>query len=73
MWIHLSTVVPSLDVDLRLIDESDHLEVGRGASELDSLECTSWNQTGAPAGFGTPCDHLSLGVADDRIGLGRTP
>jgi hypothetical protein len=71
--IHLATIVSRLNVDLRLVDESDDLNVGGSFHELYALECTSGDETGSSAGFGAPCDHLAFCVSDDRVRISGSP
>lgn len=73
MRIHLATIVSYLDIDLRLVDESDDLNVGGSFHELYALECTCGDETGPVARFGAPCDHLALCVSDDRVWIRGCP
>jgi hypothetical protein len=71
--VHLSSTVIGLHVDLGLIDVADDLNVVGSLHELDTGKGTSGDQTSATTGLGAPCDGLSLGVANNRVGLRWSP
>jgi len=71
--VHLSSIVVALDVNLGLVNETNNLGVGRGPDELNTLKSIAGDETSATAGLGAPCNHLSLGVSNDRVDIGRSP
>lgn len=65
--IELSSAVVSLEVDQRLVDETDDLKVVGSPHELNTLKSASGDQTGTMPRLGAPSDFLSFRVTD---GLG---
>jgi hypothetical protein len=43
--VHFTAIIASLDIDLSLVDESNYLNVRWSSGELDTLECSCWNET----------------------------
>ena len=73
MGVHLSSTVISLEVDLALINVTNDLNVVGGLHELNTSDRTSWDKAGTMARLGAPCNRFALDIANDTIGLGRTP
>jgi hypothetical protein len=66
-------VSSGLRLVLGLVDETDDLDVVRGLHELDALESTAGDKSGAVTRLGTPRDGLVLGLADGGWSSRRTP
>lgn len=64
VWVELTSPVASLQVQHRLIEEREDLEVRRGAQELHTLDGTGRDETGAATGLGAPGDLLALRISD---------
>lgn len=64
MGIKLSSIVTSSHVDLGLVDKTSNLDIVWGLDELNTLEGTGGNETGAMAVLAAPGDFLTFGVAD---------
>lgn len=73
MGVHLSSRVVGLEVNLCLFDETDDLDVIWGPRELNTLESTTGNETGAVAGLGTPGNSLVFGFTDGGGAIRRGP
>jgi len=73
VWVHLTTKVARVEVNLGLVDETDNLEVGGGFDELNALESVGGDEAGPPTGFGTPSNHFSFLISDEFIWIGRSP
>ena len=71
--VQLAAKVVGGEVQLRLVEEGNDLEVRRGDKELHAGDGTRGNETGAAAGLRAPCDLLALGVANGRRSSGRGP
>ena len=68
MGVKLTTEVVSSQVEPRLVDERDDLEVRRCTEELNASNSTLGDQASSPAGLRAPRDLLAFGVTDS----GRT-
>lgn len=73
MRIQLAAKVPILDVDIRLLDEADDLDVIGGADVLHACEGAFGDKTGSMTGFRAPGDFLAFGVGDDGVGFAWCP
>ena len=71
--VELSSTVVGLNVDLRLVDVADDLEVAGSLHELDTSERALGDDAGTAALLGAPGDFLALGVTDGGVGLGGRP
>ena len=71
--IHLTTVVSRGDVNLRLVDETNDLNVGRGLHELHALQRIGRDEARPTTRLRAPGDRLALGVSNDRVRLRGTP
>ena len=73
MRIQLPALVALLDINQRLVDEPDDLQVIGGAHELDAGEGVVRYDAAAAAWLGAPCNFLALRVCDGRVGFGGCP
>lgn len=73
MGVQLSSRVIGFEVGLGLVNETDDLNIVWGLHELDTLESTTGDKTGAMTGFGTPRDGLALDLANGGGSSRRTP
>ena len=73
MRVEFTSVIASLDVDLRLVDETDDLNVVRSAHELNALQSARRNDSRSMSGLCTPSDLLTLRVRNRRILLRGSP
>jgi hypothetical protein len=71
--VQLSSGVVGLDVDVLLLDEASDLNVVGRLHELNAGDGTLGDDTGTIAWLRAPSNALTLGVADERILLGRAP
>ena len=71
MGVELASKVSSLNVDLGLVNETDDLDVVRRAHELNTLQGTLWDDTGATARLCTPGHLLALSVNEQATGTGQ--
>jgi hypothetical protein len=67
MWVHLTTIIAISDVDLRLVDKTNDLNVIRGFQELDTGYSISGEEASPVPWLAAPCNHLALGVGYSRI------
>ena len=73
MRIQLPTLVALLDINQRLVDESDDLQVIGGLHELDAGEGVGRYHAGAAAWLGAPCNFFALHVCYGRVRFGGCP
>ena len=66
MRVHFPSGVIGFEVDHRLVNEPNGLNVIRGDHELNTLKRTAGDKTGSVTRFGTPRDGLAFGFADGR-------
>lgn len=71
--VKLSSTIARLDVDLRLVDEADDLDVARGLGELHAGKGASGDQARAVTLLGAPSDLLTLRVTNGGVGLHGRP
>jgi hypothetical protein len=73
MGIEFTSVVVSLQVDLSLINETNNLNVVRSLHELDTLESSRREDTGAIAGLGAPSNLKLLSLSNGGWSTRRSP
>ena len=71
--VQLPSVVTSLNIDQRLVDKANDLDVVRRPHVLNTLKSAGWNDAGTLARLRAPCDFLTFSVGDQGVGLGRGP
>lgn len=52
MGIHFAAGIASYDVDLSLVDETNHLNIRRRSCELDTFKRSFWDKTSALSKYG---------------------
>lgn len=67
MGIKFTSIVSWVDVNVRLIDKANVLNVVRIIEDLKACESARRNYPGAMARLGTPCDFLALRVRDRGV------
>lgn len=71
--VKLTTRVVGLQVEHRLVNERDDLEVGRCAEELNAGDGTGGNETRATSGLGAPRDFLAFRITNGGGTSRRSP
>lgn len=71
--IHLTSIVALDHVNLRLVDETNNLDVVGGLDELHTGERAFGDETSAVSGLGAPGDHGSFDISDIVAGFGGGP
>ena len=71
--IHLTAVVPRGDVDLRLVDETNDLNIGGGLHELHALQRIGRDEARPTTRLRAPGYRLALSVSNDRVRLRGPP
>lgn len=70
--IELSTKVTVSNVQLGLVDEPNDLNVARTLDDLNTLQGTFRNKTGAAAFLGAPGNFFALAVTNGSVGVRRS-
>ena len=73
MRIQLPALIALLDINQRLVDEPDDLQVIGGAHEPHAGEGVGRYDAGAAAWLRAPCNFFALCVCDGRVGFGGCP
>ena len=72
MRVQLPSIVARLEVEKRLVEERDDLEVRGRTQELNTLDRTGGDETRAASGLRAPSDFFALSVGDGGwTGWGR--
>lgn len=73
MWVHLTSTVILVYIDVFLVDTTRNQDVRRCMKELDTCKCISGYDAGTVIWLGTPCNGLSFGVGDGAVRLWWAP